>query len=128
MELAKQKKARLVSELVVSGAFHSPLMADALDKLTEALDQLEIRTPIIPVYTNVAAQPATDPAVIRDLLKKQLLFPVRWQNLIQNMIKDGITSFYELGPGKVLQNLLKRIDAGIPCAAVGRKEDLHIFN
>lgn len=128
MELAKQKKARMVTELVVSGAFHSPLMADALDRLTQALDQLEIKNPYIPVYANVTAQPVTDPAIIRDLLKKQLLFPVLWQNLIQNMITNGIDRFYEIGPGKVLQNLIKRIATGVSCLSIGKKEDLQNLN
>lgn len=128
MELAKQKKARMVTELVVSGAFHSPLMADALDGLTQALDQLEIKNPLIPIYANATAQPVTDPTIIRDLLKKQLLFPVLWQNLIQNMITHGIDRFYEIGPGKVLQNLIKRIDAGVSCLSIGKKDDLQNLN
>jgi [acyl-carrier-protein] S-malonyltransferase len=128
MELARQKKARLVTELVVSGAFHSPLMQDALDGLTSALDKLEIKNPIILVYPNVTAQPTKNPSEIRDLLKRQLLSPVLWQNTVQNMITGGIDTFYEIGPGKVLQNLVKRIDAKVNCFSIGKIEDLQILN
>ena len=128
MELAKLKKARLVSELVVSGAFHSPLMQDALGGLTIALDKLEIQNPAVPVYPNVTAQPTKNPAELRDLLKRQLLSPVLWQDTIQNMISNGINTFYEIGPGKVLQNLVKRIDPTVKCFSIGKTEDLQILN
>ncbi|NTV84553.1 MAG: ACP S-malonyltransferase [Bacteroidales bacterium] len=127
MELAKLKKARLVTELVVSGAFHSPLMQDALDGLTAALDKLEIKNPAVPVYPNVTARPTKNPAELRDLLKQQLLSPVLWQDTIQNMISDGINIFYEIGPGKVLQNLVKRIDATAKCFSIGKTEDLQLL-
>jgi [acyl-carrier-protein] S-malonyltransferase len=128
MELAKQRKARLVTELVVSGAFHSPLMEEALSGLTLALNNLEIKTPEIPVYTNVEARPTKIPSEIRDFLKKQLLSPVLWQNIVQNMISDGIDTFYEIGPGKVLQNLVKRIDAKVTCLSVGKVPDFQNLN
>ena len=128
MELAKLKKARLVTELVVSGAFHSPLMQDALDGLTAALDKLDIKNPAVPVYPNVTARPTKNPAELRDLLKRQLLSPVLWQDTIQNMISDGINTFYEIGPGKVLQNLVKRTDATAKCFSIDKTEDLQFLN
>lgn len=123
MDLAKQRKARLATELVVSGAFHSPLMGDALSGLTEALDNLDIGQPQIPVYTNVTAKPTTSPDEIRKLLKQQLLSPVLWEDIITNMIADGISEFLEVGAGKVLQGLLKRINSEIPYKGVGKSED-----
>lgn len=128
MELARQKKARLVTELVVSGAFHSPLMQDALGGLTAALDKLEIKSPAVLVYPNVTAQPTKNPSEIRDLLKRQLLSPVLWQSTVQNMITTGIDTYYEIGPGKVLQNLVKRIDAKVKCFSIGKTEDLQILS
>lgn len=128
MELAKQKRARLVTELVVSGAFHSPLMGDALDQLTVALDDLKIDTPKILVYTNVSAKPAKSADDVKILLKSQLLSPVLWQEIIQNMIADGVDEFYEIGAGKVLQGLLKRIHPDVKCIGIDKFVDLQQFN
>ncbi len=128
MQLAREKKARLVTELVVSGAFHSPLMGDALEGLTGALDELKIRKPEIPVYANVTARPATSADEVRNLLKQQLLSPVLWEQSIINMIADGAVQFYEIGPGKVLQGLVKRINPGVPCRGFGKLEDLKQIN
>ena len=123
MDLAKQRKARLATELVVSGAFHSPLMGDALSGLTAALDSLNIRSPQIPVYTNVTAKPTSTAEEVRHLLKQQLLAPVLWEDIIIHMITDGITDFYEVGAGKVLQGLLKRINSEVSGKGVGKAED-----
>jgi [acyl-carrier-protein] S-malonyltransferase len=125
MELAKEKGARMVSELVVSGAFHSPLMGDALKGLTVALDDLDIKQSSIPVYTNVTARPAGSVQEIRNLLKMQLLSPVLWEQTIKNMIEDGATKFYEIGSGKVLRGLLKRINVDAIGVGVGTAEDLN---
>ncbi len=119
MELVQQQGIGKVRELVVSGAFHSPLMKDALAGLEEALDQVTIRPAKFPVYSNVEARPVQDADHIRELLKQQLLSPVRWVSIIENMIADGYTDFYEVGPGKVLQGLQKRIRRDYPCQAVG---------
>lgn len=124
MELAKENKARIVTELVVSGAFHSPLMEDAIGGLTEALAKTEISKPRIPVYTNVTAKPASEPEQIRELLQKQVLSPVLWQNIIENMIQDGIQRFYEVGPSKVLCGLGKRINRETECSSIGKIEDV----
>ncbi|UCF63710.1 MAG: ACP S-malonyltransferase [bacterium] len=124
MELAKEHKARLVTELVVSGAFHSPLMGDALSGLTTALEELPIVTPRIPVYTNVTANPASSAEEVRHLLKQQLLAPVLWEDIINHMITDGISEFYEVGAGKVLQGLLKRINSEVAGKGIGKVEDL----
>ena len=109
MELAKERGAKLVKELVVSGAFHSPLMQSAKDGFKAALDKVEIRDAKIPVYANVTAKPVQEANEIRTLLFEQVTSPVRWHETIMNMAADGATSFIEVGPGKVLQGLVKRI-------------------
>ncbi len=116
MELAKQRGAKLVKELVVSGAFHSPLMQSAKDGLKVALDKTEFCDAKIPVYTNVAAKPVQKADDIRAMLFEQVTSPVRWEETIVNMSGDGASSFIEIGPGKVLQGLVKRIVPGASIA------------
>jgi [acyl-carrier-protein] S-malonyltransferase len=124
MEIAKEKGSRLVKELVVSGAFHSPLMGEALEGLVEALHNVDIKPANVPVYSNVEAQPAHNPDKIRQLLQKQLLSPVLWENILRNMIAGGYDTYFEVGPGKVLQGLLKRTDRQFECRAMGTLADL----
>lgn len=124
MDLAKDKKARTVTQLIVSGAFHSPLMKEALEELTYALDETDFQDPKIPVYANVTARHVSSGEEIRELLKRQLLSPVLWQNLIENMIADGTEKFYEVGPSKVLSGLIRRINRDVPCISVGNEPDL----
>jgi [acyl-carrier-protein] S-malonyltransferase len=109
MELAKARGARLVKELPVSGAFHSPLMESAKSGLKAALEKTTIRDASIPVYANVTAKPVSAANEIRQLLNEQLTSPVRWEETIKNMAADGASVFVEIGPGKVLQGLVKRI-------------------
>ncbi len=108
MELAKTAGAKLVKELVVSGAFHSPLMQSAKDKLKEALDSIKINDAKIPVYANVTAKSVESADEIRRLLFEQVTSPVRWEETAVNMNNDGAKIFVEVGPGKVLQGLVKR--------------------
>lgn len=115
LELAGQQAlaagALKVVPLAVSGAFHSPYMQSAATALNAALDATEIRAPRCPVYQNVApSERRTDPALIRDGLSRQLTATVQWTQSIRAMIQDGATEFTELGPGKVLQGLLRKID------------------
>jgi len=110
MEEAKNRGARLVKELDVSGAFHSPLMQPAQDGLEDALRHTDVKDGIIPVYTNVTGKAVTAPDEIRTLLRDQIISPVRWHNSMNNMVADGFTHYLEVGPGKVLQGLFKRID------------------
>jgi [acyl-carrier-protein] S-malonyltransferase len=124
MVLAKMKGARLVKELMVSGAFHSPLMKSALTDLTSALMETSFDSPEITFYSNVSAGPVQDPAEIKKLLKKQLLSPVMWQKIIENMGVDGINNFFEIGPSKVLCGLNRRIQPDRPCTSVETIEDL----
>lgn len=108
VELAKERGCRLAKVLPVSGAFHSSLMQPAYDGLKEELENLEIRTPACPIYGNYTARPTTDPDEIRSNLLNQLLHPVRWTQTLQQMNVDGAQAFVEVGPGKVLQGLVKR--------------------
>lgn len=108
VELAKEKRARMAVLLPVSGAFHSSLMQPAYDGLKESLVGLEIKKPKCPIYSNYTAKPTTDIEEIRSNLLNQLLNPVLWTQTLQNMIEDGADTFVEVGPGKVLQGLVKR--------------------
>ncbi|MEX2602534.1 MAG: ACP S-malonyltransferase [Balneolaceae bacterium] len=108
VEMAREQGCRLAKVLQVSGAFHSPLMKTAYEGLKEKLESVEFNKPDVPVYSNVTAEPAVDPVVLRENLLKQLLEPVRWTESLQNMKKDGANRFIEVGPGKVLQGLVKR--------------------
>ena len=110
MALAKTRGAKMVKELVVSGAFHSPLMRSAKDGLQKALENVAIRDAGIPVYANVTAEAVVDGRKIRELLLDQLTSPVRWEESVVHMRRDGAARFVEIGPGKVLQGLIKRID------------------
>ena len=105
----KAAGARMVIPLAVSGAFHSPLMEPARVELAKAIEATEITTPCCPVYQNVTALPETAPARIKANLLAQLTSPVRWTQSVRNMLADGATEFTEIGPGNVLQGLVKRI-------------------
>ena len=125
MELAKTSGAKMAKELVVSGAFHSPLMEPARESLFAALDKLAIMAPRCPIYANVSAAPTTEPLEIRRLLKEQLLSPVLWMHSMQAMIRDGAARFIEIGPGQVLTGLLKRIDRNVEALQAGTAEDMN---
>ena len=108
MEAARRQGAKMVKELIVSGAFHSPLMQSAGEGLKQGLDRASIRDALIPVYANVSAEPVTRADQIREMLHRQLTSAVQWEQTILNMVRDGATRFIEVGPGKVLQGLVKR--------------------
>jgi [acyl-carrier-protein] S-malonyltransferase len=113
MQSAKAHGAKMAVALPVSGAFHSPLMRAAGDEMSQLIDAAPFRTARIPVYQNTTAQAATSPDELKAALKGQMTGPVRWTETAQNMIGDGATHFYELGPGKVLAGLIKRIDKSV---------------
>ena len=108
VEIAKGNGCRLARLLPVSGAFHSSLMQPAYDGLKDELDNLVITEPACPIYSNYTAKPTEDPEEIRSNLLNQLLNPVLWTQTLQNMHEDGADHFVEVGPGKVLQGLVKR--------------------
>lgn len=105
--------ARRALMLPVGGAFHSPLMAPAQDELGKAIEATEFAPPICPIYQNVTASAVTDPGAIKSNLLSQLTAPVRWTQSVQQMIRDGASGFIEVGPGNVLQGLVKKIDRGV---------------
>ena len=102
--------AKRAIKLSVGGAFHSPLMEPARAELAEAINSAHFNAPVCPVYQNVTAGPVSDPEVIKKNLIAQLTAPVRWTQTVKNMIADGCTSFTEVGPGQVLQGLVKKVD------------------
>lgn len=108
-EALKAAGAKRALPLSVSGAFHSPLMEAARVELGKAIEKTEVKTPSCPIYQNVTAKPETDPARIKENLLQQLTSPVKWTQTVENMLADGATIFRELGPGNVLQGLIKRI-------------------
>ena len=122
IELACQKLteagAKRVLPLKVGGAFHSPLMEPARQELEAAIQHTKFATPVCPIYQNVDAQPHTDPAEIQANLIAQLTASVKWTQIMQRMIADGADSFLEIGPGKVLQGLLKKAGTGIEISGI----------
>ena len=107
----KEAGARRAMRLPVGGAFHSPLMEPARAELEQAIAEVEFHAPVCPIYQNVDAAPQTDPEQIKANLIAQLTSPVRWTQIVKNMIADGVEEFTELGPGNVLQGLIKKADA-----------------
>ena len=128
MATAKSNGARMVTLLNVSGAFHSPLMAPAREALAVELNSIQISDSIYPIYANVNAQPNTLGVKIKDLLVRQLENPVLWSQTVSAMSNRGIESFMEVGPGKVLQGLNKRINRQIPISGIESITQLEALN
>jgi [acyl-carrier-protein] S-malonyltransferase len=105
--------AKRALKLKVSGAFHSALMEPAKVELEKAIDSTSFNKPVCPVYQNVTAEAVTDPAQIKENLKRQLTSPVKWTQTVQRMLADGATSFTEVGPGSVLQGLIKKVNKDV---------------
>lgn len=112
-ESLKEAGARRALLLPVGGAFHSPLMEPAREQLAAAIENTQFTAPACPIYQNVNAQPVTDPSEIKKNLMAQLTAPVRWTQIVQNMIADGADKFIEVGPGNVLQGLVKKVDRSL---------------
>lgn len=127
MVLCKENGAKIVKELPVSGAFHSPLMQSAKDSLKTELENYNFTDAEIPVYANVTAKAVTDKNEIKNLLFEQVTAPVRWEETIINMINDGADEFYEIGPGKVLQGLIKRINKDVKVFGISSYEDVEKY-
>jgi|TARA_B100001013_G_C24593033_1_gene435595 [acyl-carrier-protein] S-malonyltransferase len=121
---AKNNGAKMAVPLNVSGAFHSPLMTPAREELAAKLDSIDISDISIPLYTNVDAKPITKGRDIKDSLIRQLENPVLWYNSIEKMIRDGFNSFLEVGPGKILQGLNRKINNTIPTQGIQSHEDI----
>ncbi|MBE6208044.1 MAG: ACP S-malonyltransferase [Rikenellaceae bacterium] len=116
---AKEAGARRALPLPVGGAFHSPLMEPAREELEKAIAEAPFRTPSCPIYQNVDAKPHTDPGEIKQNLIAQLTAPVRWTQIVQQMLADGVEQMTELGPGTVLQGLVKKVSAELPVESKG---------
>jgi len=124
MQIAKEFGAKIVKELVVSGAFHSPLMEPAKEKLNQKLYEIKFNEAEFPIYSNVSAKPTKSGEEIRENLSKQLTSPVLWLDTINNMNNDGLEIVIETGPGKVLQGLVKKINPNLKIFGVDKFSDI----
>ena len=127
VETAKAKGVKRAMMLPVSAPFHCALMQPAADAMAEALSKVSIKAPAVPVVANVLAQPITDPAAIIDALVRQVTGTVRWRESVAFMAGAGVTSFYEVGSGKVLAGLIKRIADAATVSSIGTPEDVARF-
>ena len=119
MDLAKDKGAPRVIPLLVSGAFHTPLMQPAVDGMAEIVANLSFHEPVIPIIANTTAQPLTTAEAVKEELIQQLCHCVQWQRSIEYMIDEGVSNFIEIGPGKVLTGLIKRINKEVKTVNLG---------
>jgi [acyl-carrier-protein] S-malonyltransferase len=108
--LCQERGGIRTARLAVAGAFHTDLMKPADQALAAALAGVEVKAPGVPVWSNVDARPHTDPAAVRDLLVRQVLSPVRWEDTMRGLLEAGVERFYEVGPGRVLAGLMKRVN------------------
>ena len=127
VDIAKQKGAKRAMMLTVSAPFHCALMQPAADAMAAALAEVKVNAPTVPVVANVTAQPVNDPAEIVRRLIAQVTGTVRWRDCVAFMAGRGVTTFYELGTGKVLSGLVKRIADGAAGTAIGGPEDISVF-
>ena len=118
MERLVQEKGGRTVRLAVAGAFHTNLMKPADEALAAALAEIPIQAPRVPVWSNVDARPHTDPEEIRGLLIRQVLQPVLWEQTMRNLLSEGVERFVEIGPGRVLAGLLKRVQRKAECRNV----------
>lgn len=123
-EKLKEAGAKRVLPLNVSGPFHSCLLEEAGEKLGEVLDQVEVHKPVIPYVANVTADYVTEASEVKPLLKKQVSSSVRWEQSIRRMLKDGVDTFIEIGPGKTLAGFMKKIDRNAKAMNIEKLEDI----
>lgn len=124
VDLAKERGAKRAVLLPVSAPFHCALMEPAAQAMAEALDRVEIKAPRVPLVANVVAEAVNDPTTIRSLLVDQVTGSVRWRESVQEMAKQGVTEIWEIGAGKALSGMIRRIDREITTGAVGTPEDV----
>jgi [acyl-carrier-protein] S-malonyltransferase len=122
-EKLKESGARRAMILPVGGAFHSPLMEPAREELSSAIESTTFNKPICPVYQNINAQAVSDPDEIKKNLVLQLTGPVRWTQIMENMLHDGANQIIEVGPGRVLQGLFKKVDREVPTESASLNQD-----
>jgi [acyl-carrier-protein] S-malonyltransferase len=123
-KLAKTKGARAILPLKVSGAFHSALMEPVIGEFSKVVSNVRLRPPVIPVISNVTAQPLSDVDSIKAELVKQLRNCIQWQRSVEYMVRSGVTVFYEIGPGRVLNGLIRRINSEVQIFNVSGSEDI----
>ncbi len=122
MDLAKAKGAHRVIPLAVSGAFHTPLMQSAVDGMSEIIATLPFHEPLIPIIANTTAQPITTAEEVKAELLRQLCNGVQWQRSVEYMVNEGVSTFIEIGPGKVLSGLIRRINKDVKTLNIGDAE------
>ncbi len=123
-EIAKEKGAKRAVMLPVSAPFHCALMQPAADVMAEALAGVEIKAPAVPLVANVRAESVTDPDLIRQLLVEQVTGSVRWRESVQYMVAQGVTEAWEIGAGKALSGMIRKIDRAVACTAIGTPDDV----
>jgi [acyl-carrier-protein] S-malonyltransferase len=123
-KLAKARGARVVIPLKVSGAFHSALMEPVIDEFSKAVSSARFRSPVIPVISNVTAQPLTNVDSIKEELVRQLRNCIQWQRSVEYMVQSGVTAVYEIGPGRVLSGLIKRINSELQIFNISGTEEI----
>ena len=128
MSLAKEKGAKKAIALNVSGGFHSSLMKEAAELLRLELDRVNFLSPEIDVVSNVTADYAKTPEEIKENLVKQLYSPVRWEESVKKIASSGVNTFFEIGPGKILKGLMRRIDADLKVYNIDKAQDLDLEN
>jgi [acyl-carrier-protein] S-malonyltransferase len=124
-DMAKARGAHRVIPLQVSGAFHTPLMQPAVDGMSEIITQLTFRDPAIPVIGNTGARPVDTASSVKEELLRQLCGAIQWQRSVEYMINGGITTFIEIGPGKVLSGLVRRIDRNVKTINLGEMDSIN---
>lgn len=124
IEIAKEKGAKRAVLLPVSAPFHCALMQPAADAMAQALNDVDINAPVVPLVANVRASAVTDPDLIRSLLVEQVTGSVRWRESVEYMAAQGVTEVWEVGAGKALSGMIRRIDRSLSCRAVGTPEDV----
>lgn len=124
LEIAKAKGAKRAILLPVSAPFHCALMQPAADAMAAALAEVEVKAPVVPLVANVRARPVTEPAAIRSLLVEQVTGSVRWRESVEWMAANGVSAFWEIGAGKALSGMIRRIAKEAECRAVGAPEDV----
>ena len=127
VELAKSRGAHRAIPLQVSGAFHTPLMQPAVDGMAQAIAELEFNDPTTPIIGNTTARPLTTARSVKEELLNQLCNCVQWQRSVEYMVGDGVSAFIEIGPGKVLAGLIKRIDRNVKILNIGDAESVRNF-
>ncbi len=127
VELAKERGAKRAILLDVAGAFHSQLMRPAQSEFKQVIDRLDVKKPVIPVVANVNAEPTVEPSQIKELLTDQITMPVLWYQSMERMHKEGVRNFVEIGPGKVLQGLLKKSFKDTKGIGIDKLADLEKF-